>query len=64
MLLVMQKYVKENGFTYRRPEGRFAINDIILRKRDNDGKIIQDIPYCKLFDTATDKLLKDGSEDI
>lgn len=59
MLLVMQKYVKENGFTYIRQDGRFTINDIILRKRENTGKIIQDIPYCKLFDTINDKLLKD-----
>jgi hypothetical protein len=58
MLVVMQNYVKTNAFTYVTQEGRFTISNIILRKRENAGKIIQDIPYCKLFDTVTDKLLK------
>lgn len=52
----MQKYVKRQGFTT--PDRQFGIKDVVLRKRTATGKVISITPYCKLFDTVTDELIK------
>lgn len=52
----MQKYVKTHGFTT--PDEQSTVANVVLRTRTATGKVIGEIiPYCELFDTATDELL-------
>ena len=52
----MQKYVKNNGFVT--PDNKYTVADVVLREREATGKIISITPYCKLFNTVTDELIK------
>ena len=52
----MQKYVKKNGFVT--PDRQQTVADVVLRERKATGEVISITPYCKLFSTITDELLK------
>lgn len=53
----MAEYVNKNGFTVCDKDGRFTIATLILRERKPTGEVISELPYHKLFDTVTGKLL-------
>lgn len=53
----MAEYVKKNGFSLTEKDGRFSIADVILRERKSTGEVISEIPYYKIFNTVTGKLL-------
>lgn len=50
----MQKYVDSNGFTT--PDGKFTLENVVLRERKSTGEVISITPYCELFNTTTGKL--------
>ena len=52
----MRKYAKQNGFVT--PDKKQVVADVVLRERESTGKIISITPYCRLFNTVTDELIK------
>lgn len=58
----MAEYVKKNGFSIIEKDGCFTIATVILRERKPTGEVISEIPYHKLFNTVTAKLLTSVSK--
>ena len=52
----MQKYVKKNGFVT--PDKKHTVADVVLRKRESTGNIINIVSYHELFNTITGELIK------
>ena len=53
----MGKYVKSHGFSIIDGKNTFTIADVILRERESTGRVISEIPYHKIFNTVSGKLI-------
>lgn len=51
----IKKYCDKNGFSIQTGKGTFSIRNLILSKETLTGEILEQTPYCELFDVYGNK---------